>query len=145
MWTIRNGRRARSAVLVFLGVCLLLFGPARVWAQGEDTSLLDQLAALQARVVVLEDQLASQHVAGLTTEERCGIGIHQTLRDETVLAYKNAYGEWPRMDLLTMRGVEYAPETGNILIFYEAFIDSRWVTEEWHGCTFMGASDWWED
>ena len=144
----RKSRRAWSAVLCFvllvMAATIVPLGPP-AGAQGEDSSLLDQLAALQARVVVLEDQLANQRTIGLTEEERCGLGIHQTLRDETVLDYKNTYGEWPRMDRLVIRFVEFAPDTDSIVIIYEEYLEDQWVMEQWIGCTFQEASDWWEE
>lgn len=144
----RKSRIAWSAVLCFvllvITATIMPLGPPAD-AQGEDSSLLDQLAALQARVVVLEEQLANQRVIGLTNEERCGLGVHQTLRDETVLNYKNAYGDWPRMDRMAIRFVEFAPDTESIVIFYEDYYERRWVTEQWQGCTFQEASDWWNE
>ncbi len=131
--------------VVVLSLCLLaLLIPGAAWAQGEGLSLrglADRLEALQERVSVLEEQ----RVVGLTEEERCGLGIFQTLRDETVLAYKNAYGEWPRMDRVSMRFVEFDPDTETIAILYQEYFERRWVMETWLGCTFQESSDWWEE
>ena len=131
--------------VVALSLCLLaLLIPGAALAQSEGLSLIglaDRLEVLQERVAILEEQ----RVAGLTDEERCGLGVFQTLRDETVLDYKNSYGEWPKMDGLYIRFVEFDPATETIVILYEERAEDRWVMETWLGCTFQEGPDWWEE
>ena len=73
------------------------------------------------------------------------MAVFQTLRDDTVLAYKNAYGEWPKMDRMYIRFVEFEPVSQTTVIIYEEWVEDRWVTETWRGCTFQEVSEWWDE
>ncbi|MYD91072.1 MAG: hypothetical protein F4Y08_12180 [Caldilineaceae bacterium SB0662_bin_9] len=118
--------------------------PASVRAQDGELSLRslsDRLESLTQRV----DALEGNRVSGLTGDERCGLAVFRTLRDETVLDYKNTYDEWPQMDRVWIRFVEFDPESESIVVFYEDYIEDRWVTESWEDCTFLEASEWWEE
>ena len=137
----------RWAIVGLLLAAVVLFARPPVPAGAQEGSwlslsdLVERLGILTKRV----DQLEAGRGNGLTSEGRCGLGIHQMLRDETVLDYKNTYAECPQMDRLVIRFVEFDPETEVLVIIYEDWFNNRWVNEQWQGCEFREASDWWED
>ena len=138
--------RSLGLKILIPGLCLLFLLSSWVWAAETDEEmtredLIVQLQALQERVALLEEQRA----VGLTDEGRCGLAIDGTLRDETILKYRNTYGEWPNVQQIKVHFVEYEPSTGLTLIFYGEYWQDYWVVESWEDCTFVGSSDWWEE
>ena len=148
-------RLGRIVVLVLVAV-LALGGMA--WAQEEGVTLerlAEMVEAMEARVGALEGIFAEVGPVE-AYENGCLIGIDryaaneldlQTLRDETVLKYKEQYGKWLQLDDVRIQTILYNAETGRLGISYLAgYSDSGpFVVEEWDGCEFVGSSDWWEE
>jgi len=145
-------------------VVLAVLAPTALLASDEVT--LEDLAALflslSGRTDALEDRLGA--LEGLFTEDGavesyengCLIGIEkytadaldvQPLRDETVLKYKEQYGDWLDLSEVQIISILYNTDTKAIGIMYrKGWADSGpFVTEEWSECEFVQSSDWWEE
>lgn len=133
---------------------LVMLAPAVMWAQGEVTleGLADDIAgltetvnALVSRIERIESIWDGPGSAGLA-DDVCQLTERGTMQDETVLKYKEKFGKWLDLNFSMIHQVRHSADTGNVLIIYtDGPFASKMVIEEWNGCEFVGASDWWEE
>ena len=131
--------------------------PGALLAQDELT-----LESLSTRIDDLEDRLGALEVlfsedgAVERYENGCLIGVEkftaddldvQAVRDETVLKYKEQYGDWLDLNDVQIISILYNTDTRAIGIMYRSgWSDSGpFVVEEWSECEFVKSSDWWEE
>ena len=137
------------AAIVLLGLLI----PAAVVAQDDLNldGLADEVTALEQKlteIIARMEGIESIWDGPGSTElgdEVCLLSERGTMQDETVLKYKEKFDKWLDLNFSMIHQVRYSADTGNMLIVYtDGPFASKMVIEEWDGCDFVGASDWWE-
>ncbi len=160
-------KRVRKHFVLILAVLgLMLAVPPVVRAQGALTleGLAAQVKGLVARIEQIEEVLEGSGARFLDDRDLCIIGtghdhwgtwvgdaLNINIQDETTLKYRHTFGEWPDSSEIHIVGVDYNFGTEEIAITYGDISDMhdnrtiRYVIEIWHGCEFVGSTEWLED
>ena len=113
-------------------------------------SLSEKLQALTDKVTALTERMDSIEALWINSEPvvlldgSCILGTQGGLQDSTVLKYKEEFDAWPDVDEISVKGVNYNPETDIIGIQYGSVWEDHMVIEFWQGCEFLESTDWWD-
>ena len=141
--------------LMIIAVLALLM-PGVLLAQDEITleglaeqvgKVVEHVADLAERVAALEQMWTGPGAMEIADGVACVIGENTELQDETVLRYKEQFGDWPDLEEVVMWAVVYNKETGYTVINFTSNrwgLDEKRVAERWDGCEFVESPEWWE-
>ncbi len=130
-------------------ILLLALVPAVLLAQDDITleSLAETLTALTGRVDGLQERIEfieSMWIGPGAIELEdgsCRVAGDGNMQNETLLKYKDTYGEWGPAEQMRVASIDLGTE-GRMVITYAYSLTYERIEEVWNGCEFVSSGSW---